>query len=194
MKPIRAIAVAALLVVAAEAAVPLVAAEIPETQRRSGYSFMTPYTQAMENDDTSNPGMLWVLDGEALWNAKAGSDGKACADCHGDARASMKGVAARYPAFDQAQGRPVNLEQRINLCRANHQQATPLAYESHDLLALTAFVAEQSRGAPIASPSDPQLAPFLRDRRSRRDSQPAIRFTVWNGNRLAHCSGACATA
>ena len=65
---------------------------------------------------------------------KAGGADKACADCHNDARVSMKGVAARYPAFDKALGRPVNLEQRINLCRAKHQQATPLPYESRDLL------------------------------------------------------------
>jgi sulfur-oxidizing protein SoxA len=158
MKLVRAIATAVLLTAAV---VPLLAAEIPEAQRRSGYSFMTPETQAMQNDDTSNPGMLWVMDGEALWNARNGAAGKACSDCHGDARASMKGVAARYPAFDQASARPVDLEQRINLCRANHQQAKPLAYESHDLLALTAFVAEQSRGVPIASPADPQLVPFV---------------------------------
>ena len=37
---------------------------------------------------------------------KLGSAGKACADCHGDARESMKGVAARYPAFDKALGPP----------------------------------------------------------------------------------------
>jgi sulfur-oxidizing protein SoxA len=160
MKPLHAIVVAALLITA-EVFAPLLAAEIPQTQRRSGYSFMAPDTQAIQNDDTANPGMLWALDGEALWNGKAGATGKACADCHGDARTSMKGVAARYPAFDQALGRPVNLEQRINLCRANHQQATPLAYESRDLLALTAFVAQQSRGVPIASGADPRLAAFV---------------------------------
>ena len=97
-----------------------------------------------------------------MWNRKAGAADKACADCHNDARASMKGVAARYPAFDKALGRPVDLEQRINLCRANHQQATPLAYESRDLLALTAFVAQQSRGAAIETGSDPQLAAVRR--------------------------------
>ena len=122
---------------------------------------MTPETQAMQNDDTANPGMLWVLDGETLWKNKAGAAGKACADCHDDARTSMKGVAARYPAFDKTLGRPVDLEQRINLCRANHQQATPLAYESRELLALTAFVAEQSRDMPIVAGADPQLAPFI---------------------------------
>ena len=137
------------------------ATEIPQDQRRSGYSFMTPETQAIQDDDTANPGMLWVLDGEKLWNSKTGAAAKACADCHGDASASMKGVAAHYPAFDKTLGRPVNLEQRINLCRARHQQAPPLAYESRDLLALTAFVARQSRGLPIETGSDPQLAPSI---------------------------------
>ena len=122
---------------------------------------MGPDTKAMQDDDTTNPGMLWVLDGEALWNSKTGAAGKACADCHDDARASMKGVAARYPAFDKELGRPVNLEQRINLCRTRNQQATPFAYESHELLALTAFVAQQSRGIAIIAGTDPQLEPFI---------------------------------
>src|ERR1700760_999399 len=105
MRAARAIAAAALLIMAKVAA-----AEIPQSQRQSGYSFMTPDTQAIQNDDTANPGMLAVLDGEALWNAKAGPANQACADCHHDARASMRGVAARYPAFDAKLGRPVTLE------------------------------------------------------------------------------------
>jgi L-cysteine S-thiosulfotransferase len=157
MRRACAIAAAALLVGSAS----LHAGEIPQGERRSGYSFMAPDTQAMQDDDTANPGMLWVLDGEALWNRRSSAAEKSCADCHGDARASMKGVAARYPAFDKAIGRPVNIEQRINLCRGEHQQAPALDYESHDLLALTAFIAHQSRGMPIAPASDPQLAPFV---------------------------------
>ena len=161
MKPAGTIAVAALLIAAGIAIAPLAATEIPPAERRSGYSFMAPDTKAIQDDDTANPGMLWVLDGEALWNSKAGAAGNACADCHHDARASMKGVAARYPAFDKAQGRPVDLEQRINLCRSRNQQATPLAYESRELLALTAFVAEPSRGIAIEAGADPQLKPFI---------------------------------
>jgi sulfur-oxidizing protein SoxA len=157
MKACPAISVAVLLVMAA----PLRATEIPQAQRRSGFSFMAPETRAMQDDDTANPGMLWVLDGEKLWNSKAGAASKACADCHSDAPVSMKGVAARYPAFDKRLGRPVDLEQRINLCRAEHQQATPLAYESHDLLALTAFIAQQSRGVEISAGSDGELQPFV---------------------------------
>jgi sulfur-oxidizing protein SoxA len=150
-------ATAALLI----AAPAVLATEIPQAERRSGFSFMAPGTQAMQNDDTSNPGMLWVLDGEALWNSKAGAAGKACSDCHDDARTTMTGVAARYPAFDKDRGHPINLEQRVNICRATYQQATPLAYESRELLALTAFLAQQSRGMPITAESDPQLEPFI---------------------------------
>jgi sulfur-oxidizing protein SoxA len=160
MKSIPAIIGAALLVTAG-IVIPLLASEIPQGQRRSGYSFMTPDAQAMQNDNTANPGMLSVLDGATLWNNKTGALNKACADCHDDASVSMRGVAARYPAFDQMLGRPVNLEQRVNLCRVRHQQATPLAYESHDLLALTAFVAEHSRGVPIEAGADPRLEPFV---------------------------------
>jgi sulfur-oxidizing protein SoxA len=152
----------------------VLAAEIPQVERRSGYSFMGPDSRAMQDDDTANPGMLWVLDGETLWMRKTGAADKACADCHSDARTSMKGVAARYPAYDKALGRPVDLEQRINLCRANHQQASPLPYESRDLLALTAFIAQQSRGLPIEPGADPALAPFVakgRDLFMRRQGQ-----------------------
>lgn len=150
-----------LLITAAMTATPLTASDIPQDARRSGYTFMAPDTQAIQDDDTTNPGMLGVLDGEGLWNKKAGAASKACTDCHGDAKTSMKGVAAHYPAFDKTLGRPVNLEQRINLCRAQQQQASPLSYESRDLLALTAFVAEQSRGMAVAPDNSPELKPFV---------------------------------
>jgi L-cysteine S-thiosulfotransferase len=160
MIAVRAIA-SCFLAALAITALPVCAGEIPQSERRSGYSFMAPDTRAIQDDDTANPGMLWVLDGEALWKKKQGASDKACADCHDDARASMKGVAARYPAFDKELGRPVDLEQRINLERTRHQQAEPLAFESRDLLALTAFVAEQSRGVAISPVDDPALEPFV---------------------------------
>src|SRR2546427_1644367 len=135
----RLCAVGAAIAVAASA----FAGEIPRAERRSGYDFMSRETRAMQDDDTANPGLLWVLEGGTLWNRKIGAAGRACADCHGDGRASMKGVAARHPAFDAAQGRPVSLEHRINICRTDRQQAPPLAWESRELLALAAYVARQ---------------------------------------------------
>jgi L-cysteine S-thiosulfotransferase len=150
-------AVVGALAIAASA----VAGEIPRSDRRSGHDFMGREMRAMQDDDSANPGQLWVLEGEALWSRKAGATGRSCADCHGDARASMKGVAVRYPAFDAARGRPINLEQRIGACRTDRQQAPPLAYESRPLLALTAYVARQSRGLPIDVTIDERTTPFL---------------------------------
>jgi len=138
-----------------------IAAEIPPSERKSGYDFMGRETRAMQDDDTANPGMLWVLDGETLWNRKAGAADKSCADCHGAGESGMKGVAARYPAFEPSRGRPINLEQRINICREDQQKATPLPYESKDLLALAAYVGRQSRGMPIEIAEDERTKPFL---------------------------------
>jgi L-cysteine S-thiosulfotransferase len=117
---------------------------------------MSPDIRAMQDDDFLNPGMLWVDEGAALWT-EAPASGPACAGCHGEP-ASLAGVAARYPAWDDALGRPVDLEARVNLCRTRHQDAEPFARESRPLLALTALVAHQSRGMPIAPPGDTRLA------------------------------------
>jgi sulfur-oxidizing protein SoxA len=137
------------------------ASEIPLADRRSGYELMSREIRAMQDDDTANPGMLWVLEGATLWTRKAGAAGRACADCHGDARTRMRGVAARHPAFDPSRGRPVTLEQRIQACRVERQQGPALAWESRELLALTAYVARQSRGVAIDVPADDRTRPFI---------------------------------
>lgn len=137
------------------------AAEIPLDQRRSTYVNMSADNKAMQDDDTSNPAMLSVLDGEALWGAKAGASGKSCADCHDDAKTSMKGVAARYPAFNDSAGGLVDLEKRINLSRTQDQKAEAFKFESKEMLALTTYIGMQSRGDPIAPPDDLRLTPFL---------------------------------
>jgi L-cysteine S-thiosulfotransferase len=159
--PRRSMAVGAVAAMAATfAVVPVLTADIPLAKRRSTYDQMSAETKAMQDEDTVNPATLWVLDGEALWRAKAGAATRACAECHGEAPQSMKGVAARYPAYDDKHKAPVDLEGRINICRTEHQQAPALAFEGKDLLALTAYIARQSRGLPIES-TDERLAPFI---------------------------------
>jgi sulfur-oxidizing protein SoxA len=132
----------------------------PLSERKSGFEFMSPESQATQRDDFSNPGMLWVAEGEALWTAKAGVPGRSCAECHGDAAVSMKGVAARYPVYFAESGRPIDLQSRINLCRKTNQNATPFPLESRELLALSAFIGKQSRGMPITTGADERLEPF----------------------------------
>jgi L-cysteine S-thiosulfotransferase len=132
--------------------------------RRSGFDTMSPSIQAMQRDDQQNPGMLWVADGEVLWNKIFGIS-FSCAHCHGDAKKSMRGVAAHYPDWDKLDNKPVDLTQRINLCRTRHQQVLPLPPESEELLGLEAYVAHQSRGMPIAPSTAKELdAPRERGR------------------------------
>jgi sulfur-oxidizing protein SoxA len=130
-------------------AVSAIAAETPRPLPKSGLAYAGADVRALQADDFGNPGMLWVARGEKLWSAPAGRSDKSCAGCHREAPSTMKGVAARYPRFDDKAGGPLNLEGRINRCREGNQQAEPLRYESEELLALTAYVAHQSRGMPV---------------------------------------------
>ncbi len=180
-------ALAALLLLALPAAAPVGAEE-----RRSGFADMTPATQAMQRDDAANPGMLWALEGEALWLAPVGRAAKACAACHGDAAASMRGVAARYPAMDDATGQAVDLAGRIALCQVRHQQADPAPRESQPALALAAYVGLQSRGLPITPAEDSRMATLraagealYRERRGQLDLSCAQCHDDNAGRRLA---------
>jgi len=139
------------LVAAALAAGTALAQEraIPAGELKSGSAFLGPDLRALQNDDFANPGMLWVERGEKLWSEPAGKRTLACASCHKDT--SMRGVAAHYPRIDKASGKLFNVESRINQCRTERMGAGPLRYESEELLALTAYVARQSLGLPIAS-------------------------------------------
>jgi L-cysteine S-thiosulfotransferase len=130
-------------------------------ERRSGYEFMGRETRAMQDDEATGPAALWLLDGEALWNRKAGEGAQSCADCHGEAGKSMQGVAARFPAPDASRNKLINLDQRINLCRTERQKAPALALEGRELLALSAYVARQSRGTPIDIEVNEASRPFL---------------------------------
>jgi L-cysteine S-thiosulfotransferase len=132
----------------------------PDT-RKSGYEFMSSATQALQNDDTQNPAMLWVKQGEALWNKAEGSAQKSCVSCHGNAATSMRGAASRHPSYDEKRALPLTLAQRVNACRTDKQLASPLRNESQDLLSLEVFVAYQSRGLAINPPNDKRLNPFI---------------------------------
>jgi len=96
---------------------------------RSGLEYSSAEIRKLQASDAENPGMLWIDLGAKVFAEQ-------CASCH----ASMKGVAARYPR--RVNGKAVNLEAMI-------RHRTPFAYESDELLGLTAYVAHESRGLPI---------------------------------------------
>jgi sulfur-oxidizing protein SoxA len=73
----------------------------------------------------------------------------------------MAGVAARYPMVDGKSGRLLNVELRVNQCRSERMGAPAYAWESNALLALTAFVAHQSRGMAIQVATEGPARPYF---------------------------------
>lgn len=122
--------------------------------KQSSYALMSAENQAMQDDPSLNPAMFWVAEGESLWQAKTGNKNKACVSCHGDAKKSMRGVATSFPKM--IRGKLQTLEGQINQCRVAAQGAPVMAYESKELLSLTAYIAIQSKGLPIAVKENPQ--------------------------------------
>ncbi len=137
---------------------------------------MSPALQALQDDLARNPGMLWVREGESQWqqrpdrrvpgdNARRGdSDGgsrvaasASCADCHGDAAATMGEAATRYPAWDERTSRAVGLTQRIEGCRSRHQQLEGPALDADTTVALQAWLTHLARGKRIAPPSGARM-------------------------------------
>lgn len=116
----------------------------------SGWLFRTAETRAMESESFNNAGMLTVQDGAALWNKVEGTAGKSCASCHNDAAKTMKGVGAHYPKWDQASGKPINIELQINNCRKNQMGAEPYEFDKPGQKALTTFIRHQSLGEAVA--------------------------------------------
>jgi len=106
---------------------------IASAQPRSGLDYASDEIRQLQASDAENPGMLWVDRGAALF-------AQHCASCHRPA--AMKGVATRYPRV--VDGKVVNLEAKVQ------HNGPRFAYESQELLSLTAYVAHQSRGLPFA--------------------------------------------
>jgi L-cysteine S-thiosulfotransferase len=133
---------------------PSAASDLPLPERRSSYDQMSNEIKAMQDEDTSNPGMLWVLEGAALWERKEGPAGRSCADCHANA------ALPPSPTYDETTQKAVTLDVRINHCRTQRQGTAPFNAESRELLALSAYITHQSRGTPIVS-DDERLAPTI---------------------------------
>lgn len=136
-------------------------AGIADADKRSGLEFQSPQTREMQADPTANPGLLWLFEGKTIWYEAPPGDAPACAQCHGDAAESMRGVATGYPKVDPRIGRLLNLEARINNCRQVYQGAPAFEYETDPLLAITTYVAHQSQGMPINVSIAGKARPFF---------------------------------
>jgi len=148
-----AISVVTQLLVAAQtccAASPAAGAE------RSGYEFLSPETRRLQDDDFANPGMFWVDQGRTLWARAEPASGKSCESCHQQSR--MAASAIGFPKYSAAVGHLINLEQQINRCRSEHLKASPWAYESQELLAMTSFLSHLAKGRAIEVAIDGEAA------------------------------------
>lgn len=134
-------------------------ADIPMQDRQSSSVLLSPSNRAMQEDPTLHPASLWLLEGQSWWDQPPVSGQPSCRGCHGAVQSSMQGVAARYPR--KSGDRLLNLEARINQCRAQHQAQPAWALESSPLLSLSVLVGHQSKGRPIDDFSAPALAPDL---------------------------------
>jgi sulfur-oxidizing protein SoxA len=132
----------------------LSATDTPQKKLQSSYELMSAENKAMQDDPSLNPAMFWVGDGEVLWNQPSSKNNQSCDSCHGDAKKSMRGAATVFPKM--IKGKLQTLEGQINQCRVNAQGNPALAYESKELLSLTAWVAYQSKGMPIAVKQSPE--------------------------------------
>ena len=124
----------------------------------SGWRFRTIETQALQMDDFENPAMPFVDAGADLWTAVDGSEGKSCSSCHNEAEASMKGVRAGYPKWNDKLGKPHTLETQVNECRETRMGAKKWKWESSEMLATTAHIGLQSRGVAISIQTDGPMA------------------------------------
>lgn len=127
----------------------------------SGWHFRSKETKNLQKDDFENPGYLWVEQGEELWATKDGSEGKSCKSCHNDAAKTMKGVGAEMPKWNAKLKRPLTLEQRINTCRTESMGAKEWKWESSQMLSMTAFVRNLSRGMPMNVQADGPMKPWV---------------------------------
>jgi sulfur-oxidizing protein SoxA len=82
-----------------------------------------------------------VEQGASLWQERF-PDGKGYSDCF---NSSENGVRQWYPRFDGQTGEVITLDMAINLCRDKHGLKR-LEFGSEQMLALSAFMAFESRG------------------------------------------------
>ena len=103
----------------------------------SGYDYLTPEMQQMQDDDFSNPGMIAVEAGEALFYT-SGTNGKSCESCL---------------------RRPVTLRGQILTCHNERMGGTPLDYASKGALQLEAFVRRLALGETVNVDVSGPMAP-----------------------------------
>jgi len=126
----------------------------------SGYAYLTPEMQELQDDEFGNPGLLTVDQGRILF-ATAAAGGKSCSSCHGDDGSDLDSKRiARYPVFDARNNRPLTLRGQVLQCWTERLGNTQLAYADERALQLETFVRHLARGETVAVGIDANLQPY----------------------------------
>jgi L-cysteine S-thiosulfotransferase len=122
-------------------------------------SALTQYRDMLSDD---NPADLWVARGAELWKTPAGAKHLSLETCDlGRGRGITKGAYAALPRYFPDAKRVMDLETRLVYCMEtvqgmSHEEATRQPYGDGEkrsrIEALTAYLADQSRGMKINVP------------------------------------------
>ena len=127
---------------------------------KSGYEYLTPATQEMQDDEFANPGMTAVEEGRVEFH-RAGVNDKTCATCHGEngSKFNLKKIAS-YPVYNKEYEKPFTLQEQINFCGEEYLDNVPYVYDCIDLIELEAYVRFLARGEKINVDVSGPLKPF----------------------------------
>lgn len=134
-----------------------------EDYTRGMYNFNEDKRAQWEDIMEFPPYEMAIEEGQSLFETPF-KDGKTYADCFENGGI---GIAHTYPRFDPASGSVKTLGMAINECRVEHG-AEPLSLLKGPLVYIAAYMAETSRGEPIAItvPDDPRaLAAYAEGKR-----------------------------
>jgi len=82
--------------------------------------------------------------------------GMSCEACHIDAGmkphgGSFRGIYAKFPQWNRRAKRFIALQDRLAECFLYSMNGTPPAFTSKEMIALTAYIADASKGAPVGT-------------------------------------------
>jgi L-cysteine S-thiosulfotransferase len=123
-----------------------------QEQRRSGREDMSAATRALQADDSQNPALLGVQQGQAAFAQQ-------CAKRH--SASPLRTPVLRYPVFDARSSKALTLTACINQCRAQHMKQPACAPQAEEALAVETFLMHQARDEPTPPVDDKRLQPAL---------------------------------
>jgi len=115
---------------------------------RSGWTFRSTETQAMQMDDFDNPGMLAVESAMSDFTTAMGPEDESCASCH-DGPESLSNVRATYPQWDEERGEVQTVEMQVNECITERMDAEPWGYNSTQMTNMSGLISWAGRGEAV---------------------------------------------